>query len=83
VATLCAFLLGSLLSLFNPERAYDLLLRPSLIALWISQLLVVAVYPVFERRRGRLTIGTIGLASGASALMLFALFSAVTTSSST
>jgi hypothetical protein len=83
IAAVSAFLLGSLIALVNPERAYDLLLKPSLIALWISQLLVVAVYPIFAARRGRLKLADLGFASGASALMAFGLFSALTSSAST
>lgn len=68
------FLAGSLISLFNPLAAYRLLLKPSLIALWISQLLVVAVYPWFVARHRKLLPGDIALAVAASALMVFALY---------
>jgi hypothetical protein len=46
-----AFLAATLISLIDPARAYTLLLKPSLIALWISQLLVVAAYPWFAARQ--------------------------------
>jgi amino acid transporter len=49
-----AFLLGDALSLLDPEHAYDWALRPSLAALYLSQLIVFVVYPLFERTR-RLT----------------------------
>ncbi len=39
---------------FDPQRIYDDLLTPSLAALWLSQLVVFAVYPRFAaRQRGR------------------------------
>ncbi len=68
--------LASLITLINPRNAYTLLLRPSLIALWISQLLVVAVYPWFATRHRRLKIGDLGLAGTASAVMVYGLYNA-------
>jgi amino acid transporter len=68
---------ASVISLVNPKGIYPLLLRPSLIALWISQLLVVAVYPRFAARDRRLRVGDLGLAGAASALMAFGLYTAV------
>jgi hypothetical protein len=78
-----AFLAGSLISLIDPNEAYDLLLKPSLIALWISQLIVVAVYPWFVRKHGQLGPVDISLATVASGLMLFALYTAITSGSTT
>ncbi|HEX4701177.1 MAG TPA: hypothetical protein VH352_03535 [Pseudonocardiaceae bacterium] len=40
------------ISLINPDGFYQNLLRPSLIALWLSQLVVSAVYPRFVAKRG-------------------------------
>ena len=37
--------------LINPDRIYDDLLTPSLVALWLSQLIVFAVYPRFAARQ--------------------------------
>lgn len=45
------FLLADALSLLDPGRAYDASLRPALVALYLSQLVVFVVYPRFERRR--------------------------------
>ena len=42
--------------LIDPERFYDDLLKPSLVALWLSQLIVFVVYPRFAARHGRLRI---------------------------
>lgn len=67
---------ASLITLVDPGRVYSLLLQPSLIALWISQLLVVAVYPWFAARSRRLGAADLGLAAAASALMGFGLYSA-------
>ena len=83
VVVLVPFLAGSLLSLLNPPGAYDLLLKPSLIALWISQLLVVAVYPWFVRRSRKLLIGDVALATAASLVMAVGLYIAVTSGSGT
>lgn len=82
-AVVGAFVLGTLVSLVNPARAYELLLKPSLIALWISQLLVVAVYPWFVARHRVVRAGDVGLAGAASLLMVFALYSAITSGSGT
>jgi uncharacterized membrane protein YsdA (DUF1294 family) len=38
-------------TLINPDKIYDDLLMPSLIALWLSQLIVFAVYPLFAARQ--------------------------------
>ena len=42
------------ISLIDPEKFYDKLLRPSLVALWIAQLIVVLVFPIYLARRGSL-----------------------------
>ena len=39
-------------SLIDPDGFYTTLIKPSLAALWISQLIVFAVYPLFTRKRG-------------------------------
>ena len=80
VAISILFLAGSLVSLLNPQGAYGFLLRPSLVALWISQLLVVAVYPWFVRRRRSIHFGDAALTAGASLVMLIGLYTAVTSS---
>lgn len=38
------------ISLINPNKFYQTLIRPSLIALWASQILAVAVFPMFVRK---------------------------------
>jgi hypothetical protein len=47
------FLLAAPLVLIDPQGIYTALERPSLVALWLSQLMVFAVFPRFARRRGR------------------------------
>jgi amino acid transporter len=78
-----AFVIGSAISLLDPLGAYRLLLKPSLIALWISQLIVVVVYPWFVARERRPNPGHIALAAGASLLILFALYTSVASSAAT
>lgn len=77
------FLAASLVSLLNPPGAYGFLLKPSLVALWISQLLVVAVYPWFVRHYRKVLISDVALATAASLVMLVGLYTAVTSSSGT
>ena len=69
--------LGGPLSLIDPDRFYDDLLKPSLIALWLSQIIVVAVFPLFLRARNALRPQGIVLALGATALMVFGLYSTI------
>jgi len=78
-----AFVAASLVSLVNPDAFYNDLVKPSLIALWVSQFLVFAVYPRFTGRHRRLQPGGVGLAVAAAALMAYGLYSAVTLVSST
>jgi amino acid transporter len=65
---------GGAVSLIDPDRFYSDLLKPSLIALWLSQIIVVAVFPLFLRARNALRPQGIVLALGATALMVFGLY---------
>ena len=47
------FLAAAPLMLIDPQGTYTALVRPSLIALWLSQLIVFVVHPRFARRTGR------------------------------
>jgi hypothetical protein len=69
------FVAANALSLLSPERFYDALLRPSLIALWVAQLITVAVYPAYAARHRRLRPLDVALAVGACCVMLFGLYS--------
>ncbi|HET7386581.1 MAG TPA: hypothetical protein VFJ19_07970 [Nocardioidaceae bacterium] len=64
-------------SLIDPDRFYLTLLRPSLVALWVAQLIVVVVYPRFAARHGRLRVGDLALSAGAVVVMGFGLYSSV------
>ncbi len=63
------------LSLIDPERFYDDLLKPSLIALWLSQLMVFAVYPRFAARHGGPRVAHVLLAAGAVAFAVYGVYS--------
>jgi len=54
------FLAADAISLVNPERFYDDLLKPSLGALFVSQLIVFGLFPRF--RRGPLALGAAAVA---------------------
>ena len=41
------------LMLIDPQGLYNALSTPSLVALWLSQLIVFAVYPLFARAHGQ------------------------------
>ena len=69
-------ILAAPFSLIDPESFYSTLLTPSLIALWLSQLIVFAVYPLFAARRRQRLWPACALALGASA---FAVYGIVTT----
>lgn len=75
VAALGAVLvLSAPLTLIDPGRIYDDLLKPSLVLLWLSQLIVFAVYPRFAARAGRLRIGHLALGAGASLFAVYGLY---------
>ena len=80
VAVLAIVLVASApLTLIAPQRSYDDLLKPSLVMLWLSQLIVFAVYPSFRRRIQRLRFPDIGLAIGASLFAAYGLYTSVGT----
>ena len=66
------------LSLLSPDEFDENVLRPSLIALYLSQLIVFAVYPAYRMRRGKLTAADVAIAVVAFALMGWGLWRAVT-----
>jgi hypothetical protein len=57
-------------TLISPQRIYNFLIKPSLVALWLSQLIVFAVYPRFAARHHdrRLPAWVLTLVSTAFAL---------------
>jgi hypothetical protein len=64
------------LSLVDPEAFDENVLRPSLVALFLSQLIVFGVFPIYRARRGRLTPLDVLIAAGAFALMTWGLYRA-------
>jgi hypothetical protein len=73
------FIVADGFSLINPDRFYDDLLRPSLIALFISQLIVFAVFPLFRiRTRPGALPAAIALAAVACALVGYGLYTVIT-----
>ena len=50
IALGAALVLSAPVTLINPDRIYSFLIKPSLVALWLSQLIVFAVYPRFAGR---------------------------------
>ncbi len=65
------------LSLIDPQGFYDSLLKPSLIALWLSQLIVFAVYPLFAAKQRQRRLPAWALSIGASALAVYGLVTAI------
>ncbi len=65
------------LSLTDPEAFDENVLRPALIALFLSQMIVFGVFPTYRRKRGRLTPVDLLLAAGAFALMTWGLYRAI------
>jgi hypothetical protein len=61
-------------SLIDPAGFYTTLFKPSLIALWVSQLIVFAVYPLYAARRGQRAWPAWLLSLGASAFALYGLW---------
>lgn len=64
-------------SLVNPEGFYTALLEPSLVALWLSLLVVSAVYPRFAVRHGRGRLSSAALGAAASAFAVYGVYAAV------
>ena len=67
------FVAADVLSLVDPERFYDKLLKPSLGALFISQLIVFLVFPLFQR--GLRWLPLVAVASGLVAWGFYTLVS--------
>jgi hypothetical protein len=75
--------IGGPVSLIDPDRFYDDLLRPSLVMLWLAQLVVVVSYPWFEAKRGRLRAVHLVTAAVAAAMILYALWTSARGSGAT
>ena len=67
------FIAADVISLINPDEFYDKLLKPSLGALFISQLIVFLVFPLFQR--GLRWLPLVAIASGLAAWGFYILVS--------
>ena len=65
------------ITLINPERIYADLVGPSPIALWLSQLIVFAVYPRFAARNCHRMLPAWSLTVIAVALTLYGLWTTI------
>ncbi len=70
------------ISLIDPDAFYDSLLKISLVALWVSQLLVFAVYPRFVRKIGGRAVPAWILAAVASAFAIYGIYATIQHASS-
>ena len=71
-------LAGPVSLLLDPERFYDHLIKPSLILLWLSQIIVVAVFPLYLHRHDRLRTWHVVATVVAVAVMVFGFVNTVT-----
>ncbi|MCU1477628.1 MAG: hypothetical protein JWQ64_2321 [Subtercola sp.] len=65
------------ISLINPDLFYDSLLKVSLIALWLSQLMVFAVYPRFAAKFGGRAVPAWALSIIACAFALYGVWATI------
>ena len=77
IAVGAVVVLAAPISLIDPGGFYDTLRRPSLIALWLSQLIVFAVYPMFAAKRRQRAWPAWTLSLGASAFALYGVWTAL------
>jgi hypothetical protein len=75
-------LIAAPISLIDPDGFYNTLSKPSEVALWASQLIVFAVFPLFARKRGWRLTPALLLGVGASALSIYGLVTALGAGSS-
>ena len=77
VALAVPFVAADAISLVNPERFYNDLSQPSLIALFVSQIVVFVVYPLYRRRQPERLPAALAAATLASALAGYGLYTAI------
>ena len=77
IAIGAAVILAAPFTLINPERIYDDLLTPSLVALWLSQLMVFAVYPRFAARQHDRPLPAWVLTAAATAFAVYGLWATI------
>jgi amino acid transporter len=68
------FLIAEAISLIDPDTIYDHALTVSLAALYLSQIVVFAVYPMWRRRTATLSIVDVAASAAGTALMIFGLY---------
>jgi amino acid transporter len=76
IAIAAGIVLATPFTLIDPDGFYDTLLKPSLVALWLSQLIVFAVHPLFAIKRRQRVWPACAVSLIASA---FAIYGLVTT----
>jgi hypothetical protein len=64
-------------TLINPDGFYGSLIKPSLVALWVSQLIVFLVYPLFAFKRRERLLTAVPLATIASGFAIYGLVTAL------
>ena len=69
-------------TLIDPDGFYDSLVKPSLVALWLSQLIVFAVYPLFAFKHRQRMWPALTLSLIASAFAVYGLVTALQQASS-
>jgi hypothetical protein len=72
-------LLAAPLALIDPDGFYNALAKPSLVALWLSQLVVFAVYPRVAARHGQRVWPACLLALVAGGLAVYGLWTSLHT----
>jgi hypothetical protein len=77
------FIAADAISLVDPNGFYNALLRPSLVALFVAQLVVVIVYPRFRRIHERLRPLDLIAVGVSAALMIYGIYTAVANTSGT
>ncbi|MCF3964611.1 hypothetical protein [Streptomyces fuscigenes] len=69
-----ALVVAGPVSLIDPDAFYDSLIKPSLFALWLSQLMVFAVYPRYAVRKGAHPVVSYALGAAGVAFALYGLW---------
>ena len=65
----------------DPDKFYDKLIKPSLVLLWLSQVIVVGVFPIYLHRRDKLKAWHVLVTLVAVAVMVFGFWNTVAGSS--
>jgi hypothetical protein len=65
----------------DPDKFYDKLIKPSLVLLWLSQVIVVGVFPIYLHRQSKLKPWHVLVTAVAVAVMVFGFWNTVAGSS--